>query len=135
MEAIRLNTQSLNSNRIISSARTGNNTLVNQHYYKNATDHRHDIAYGDRMFIRVSMRGSAILETYMDRINGYSELIGAVREQMHGASGLAKVWIRNHTRGWSIEKPLMFYAPTRNPSAVRSACRDDHRMLSPWETH
>lgn len=100
-----------------------------------AGDQSRQIKYGDRIFVRVSMRGRAMLETYIDRIEGYSELVGAIRNKLHGAGGLAHLWIRNQSRGWSIEKPLMFYTPSRNPSVVAAPQASCKKMLSPWETH
>lgn len=95
---------------------------------------RQNISRGDRMFVRVTHQGSTVLETFLDNVDSYTELIGEIRSRMHGRSGLAKLWIRNHSQGWSQEKPLMFYPPKRNPSAIPPK-RPVSRMAAPWETH
>lgn len=83
------------------------------------------------------MDGRTILEMFTERVDGYTELIGEVRSKLHGFCGLTKVWMRNHSQGWADEKPVMFYAPQRNPSviAARRQAKTRQRMLAPWETH
>lgn len=112
-----------------------NNTLQQRELFRPENSiYRHTISYGDRIFVRVTIRGRVLLEMYTDRVDGLSELIGEVRSRMHGAAGLAKLWIRNHSLGWSIERPIMFYAPSRKPSAHKPE-KAKQLMLSPWETH
>lgn len=68
------------------------------------------IQYGDRLFARLSLNGHPIAEISTDRIGTLSALIAEIRHLSHKFRGLAKVYIRNLSRGWSMERPLMLYA-------------------------
>lgn len=112
-----------------------NGTQQHRELFRPETASRRTISYGDRVFVRVTSRGSVLLEMYTDRVEGLTELIGEVRSRLHGVNGLAKLWIRNHNRGWSTERPIMFYAPTRTPSVCKRQQQAQQTMLAPWETH
>ena len=81
-----------------------------------------------------------------------TELLGELRKKVKGLRGLAQVYVRNYSRGWSMEQPLMLYAssgtrtaPVCNrefPSDLFGAMNDgsterqyERRMLFPWEVH
>lgn len=109
--------------------------------YVTPSSRRHHIKYGDRIFARVVMQGRTVVEFMMSQINDLTELFGELRRQTRGIRGLAKLYIRNMSRGWSEERPMMFYtempfsgrraAVTANAVAASSGSR----MLFPWETH
>ena len=103
------------------------------------------IAFGDKVFARVMMGGKTILEFMADRVNDLSELYGELRSKCRGMRGLVKLYIRNMSRGWSIERPLMFYSDPhakRNPRVeaylgydtpdypVYSSCQPSPRQTS-----
>ena len=67
------------------------------------------MSLGDRVFVRVMQSGNKIFENTYDKIGSNTDLISAVRKQMGNYCGLVKIYIRNITRGWSEERPLMFY--------------------------
>lgn len=101
------------------------------------------ICYGDKIFVRVTSGRTILMEETFDRVADMTELTGEVRSRLRGTSGLYKVWIRNCSRGWSTDRPLMFYRHARNavpghcsPSTLPGMAEGPRkRMLAPWETH
>lgn len=83
--------------------------------------------------------GRRIGEFATTRVCDFTELIGEVRHHTHGLQGLVTLTVRNASRGWSCERPLMLYPP-RHGSATpisptpRSVAARPH-MPFPWETH
>lgn len=106
---------------------------------------RRRLAFGDRIFIRVILNGVVVLEFKTDRVADMTELIGEVRHAGYGLRGLARLQLRNYSRGWSLERPLMFYPPTIpehhhmviEPTAAlfKNERDSEHKMFFPWETH
>jgi hypothetical protein len=45
----------------------------------------------------------------ISRVSDFSELLGELRRQTRGCRGLARLYVRNVSRGWSMERPLMLY--------------------------
>ena len=88
----------------------------------------HPIAYGDRIFVRLIMRGKVIVEWLLDAVKDLTELFCTLRNKCRGVSGLAKLYLRNMSRGWSEERPLMFYADGRTPGQKEKQV--DQRMIS-----
>ncbi|MCM1319619.1 MAG: hypothetical protein NC217_04490 [Muribaculaceae bacterium] len=70
----------------------------------------HDIAYTDCIYARLTLAGRVIVEFTKDRITDLSALLSQLRAMTPTRHGLAKLTIRNMTRGWRIERPLMLYA-------------------------
>lgn len=98
------------------------------------------IKYGDRIFARVVMRGRTIVEFMIASVNDLTELFGELRRHARGVRGLASLYVRNVSRGWSFERPLMLYNDVSprsyGYSAPAATSRNDgRRMLFPWETH
>lgn len=101
------------------------------------------IEYGDRIFARLTMAGRTVVEIMLDRVSDMTELIGEMRHASFGLKGLAKLYIRNHSKGWSNERPLMLYSPDFGRSAeaistMGSACFAPvmpQRTIFPWDTH
>lgn len=110
--------------------------------YRTGIERKNRIEFGDRIFARLSMGGKTIVEFMISRVADMSELLGELRHLTHGKRGLAKLYIRNQSRGWSLERPLMLYAPTM-PNAFFGSYRMTHEetpaparhMPFPWETH
>lgn len=113
---------------------------------------RNPIRYGDRLFARIVMRGRTVVEFVLNQVSDMTELLGELRKKVKGLRGLAQVYVRNYSRGWSMEQPFMLYASsgTRTaPVANRdfpsdlfgedTACstvrQPERRMLFPWEVH
>lgn len=112
---------------------------------------RRRLELGDRLFVRVILRGSVAFEFMTDRVADMTELIGEVRHAGYGLAGLGRLQVRNHSRGWGHERPLMFYPPSwpRRESASGNRGRGEQRqssyselvsrpgrtMFFPWETH
>ncbi len=106
------------------------------------TTGKHPICYGDRLFARLVMHGRTIVEFMVNSVNDLSELWGELRRQCRGIRGLARLYLRNASRGWSMEKPLMLYPDRYNQkTGMTSRCevipavfRKEVRQLSfPWE--
>lgn len=100
------------------------------------------MAYGDRIYARLSMRGTKILEFMIEKVADMTELLGELRAHTRKYRGLCKLYVRNMTRGWSMERPLMLYAE-RYPTAQgwrERTFEEKHAappaaMLNPWDTH
>ncbi|MDE7436988.1 MAG: hypothetical protein K2M93_00740 [Muribaculaceae bacterium] len=88
-----------------------------------------EISYGDRLFARLVMHGKTVVEFMVNSINDLSELWGELRRKCRGVSGLARLYLRNASRGWSMVRPLMIYpdgyrrksAPETSPQGKRNA--------------
>lgn len=104
---------------------------------------RNRIDYGDKIFARLTMAGRTIVEIMLDRVADMTELIGEMRHATYGLKGLAKLYIRNQSKGWSNERPLMLYSADfgRTAEAVASmgssyyAPVQQPRTIFPWDTH
>lgn len=101
-------------------------------------------AYGDRIYARLVLNGRKVTEFIVERVSDMTELIGELRHRTRRFSGLAQLYVRNMSRGWSIERPFMLYADSypgsgRTTSARRAIGRvrepQARRMAFPWETH
>lgn len=77
------------------------------------------MVYGDRVFARLTVDGMHVAEYVFDRVSDMTELIGELRSVASHLRGLVKLYVRNISRGWSVERPLMLYGPVCPP--VRTA--------------
>lgn len=77
-------------------------------------------AFGDRVQARLILNGRIVAEFVTDRIADMTELLNAVRFRTRDLRGLAQLYIRNLTRGWVEERPLMLY-PRLLPPTYGSA--------------
>lgn len=99
------------------------------------------IEYGDRIFARLTMGRRTVVEFMINRVADMTELIGELRHLTYGMRGLATVYIRNQSRGWSLERPLMLYSNSASGMLKSAASNYEvaepapRRMLFPWETH
>lgn len=115
---------------------------------------RRPICYGDRLFARLVRHGRTLLEFVVTEVCDFTEFMGELRKKAKGLKGLVRLQVRNYSRGWSMEQPLMLYA---SPSSSYAACNQQSsgcydscftidssfsspspapsRMLFPWETH
>ena len=101
------------------------------------------IELGDRIYARLSMHGRTVLEFMIDRVANMTELIGELRHMTYDSHGLAMLYDRNQSRGWSQERPLMLYSPNPvgKPAPAKTLWEDNPlkhhspEMLFPWETH
>lgn len=106
------------------------------------------ISFGDKLFARLMIGGRTVVEFMISSVNDLTELLGELRRRSRGVKGLAKLYLRNMSRGWSCERPLMLYpssfdtrtaAGTQTVAATRAATpeayfRNPTRQLSfPWE--
>lgn len=125
-------------NSIIRSTYPGNyraSALARQEWLSRQKE---SICYGDKIFVRVTSGRTVLLEETFTRVADMTELTGEIRTRLRDTEGLSKIWIRNCTRGWSTERPLMFYRRTRNAATSPFNLQKERvarKMLTPWETH
>jgi hypothetical protein len=124
------------------SVRTLVGTSVRQKQFVNPSGTGHNICYGDKIFVRLTVGSRTLLELTVTRVNDLSELYGVIRSHVRSFRGLTAMYIRNISRGWSATRPLMLYpsAAPRQQVAVQGSLfsvdpQPERRMLMPWETH
>lgn len=98
---------------------------------------RRPIKYGDKLLAKLILKGKTVIEFFISEVSDFSELMMELRKKVKGLRGLAKLYVRNYSRGWSIERPLMLYSSCEKKVPVGSSLNssDRERMLFPWETH
>lgn len=67
------------------------------------------IEIGDKLFARLVLKGQVITEFVVTTVRDLSELFCMVHRRCRGLRGLAMLYLRNMSRGWSEERPLMLY--------------------------
>ena len=67
------------------------------------------ITLGDKMFARLILRGKTVLEFMITSVRDLTELYTLLHSKCRGFRGLAKLYLRNMSKGWSEERPLMLY--------------------------
>lgn len=87
------------------------------------------ISYTDRIYARLTMAGRVVAELTSDGIDGYTALLTMLRSMASDRRGLARLWVRNMTCGWVMERPLMLYG-SRDGICVSAV-----RGLMPWDSH
>lgn len=80
----------------------------------------HSLRYGDRIhvqLVRVQAGRRVMADFVLTNVNDLSEIYGELRYHTRGLSGLATLYVRNITRGWSFSRPFMLYADSARPAA------------------
>lgn len=94
---------------------------------------------GDRIYVCIHRNHRTLMEFSIENASDYAALIGEIRYAGRDLAGLTTVVIRNHSRGWSEERPLMFYhkwpQPRRAGRRILAPEKATTGMLAPWETH
>jgi len=90
----------------------------------------------------VVLQGRTIVEFMINKISDLSELFGELRKLTRGVKGLASLYVRNFSRGWSMERPLMLYPSgdgayrrSQLNAAAAAPAAPQKKMYFPWETH
>lgn len=78
--------------------------------------------FGDRVQARLILNGRIVAEFISDRISDMTELLNAVRFRTRELRGLARLYVRNLTRGWADERPLMLYSQDLAMPKVNAQC-------------
>lgn len=115
------------------------------------SNRRRVIELGDKIYVRGIQDGVKLLEMMVENVKDMTELIGEIRYAGQRLDGLVNLFIRNHTQGWSIERPMRFYSgePSARRKALRMALREATAAMNmrqavaatpthmpfPWETH
>lgn len=133
------NTNALRS-RSVNNANIRRSFDPDRREFSHAVGSNRPICYGDRLFARLVMHGRTVVEFMVNSVNDLTELWGELRRQCRGMRGLAKLYLRNASRGWSLERPLMLYpdrhmaAGTSRSEKITAVFRGEARQLSfPWE--
>lgn len=71
------------------------------------------ISLGDRIFARLVLRGKTLVEFMINSVGDFTELLVVLRRHCRGTRGLARLYLRNMSRGWSLERPMMLYDESR----------------------
>ena len=90
----------------------------------------HRISLNDRIYVKLVLNGVTLIETVRDNIADYTSLIALVREAGRCYKGLARMIVRNMSRGWSVQRPLLL-APCKGDGPAVSP---GHYPM-PWQTH
>ena len=90
----------------------------------------HRISLHDHIYIKLVLNGVTLLETVRDNISDYTSLLSLLRESARRYKGLARMIVRNISRGWSFQRPLLLPCPDKNETAIRPG----HYPM-PWQTH
>lgn len=111
---------------------------------------RNKIEKGDRIFARLTSGGKTVAEFMTNQASGMSDIIGELRHVTYGRRGLCKLYVRNHSKGWSQERPMMLYSPEteiresadrlaevrlQSVSASAAMLISRPHTIFPWETH
>lgn len=75
------------------------------------------ICRGDRIFVRIVRVQNGyrpLAEFTMTEVTDLSSIYGELRHYTRGERGLTRLYIRNVTRGWSMEQPFMLYPERRS---------------------
>ena len=96
----------------------------------------HPMQYGDRVYVRLIVGGAVAVDFTTCCANDLTELLGMVRVQTRGRHGLGRLYVRNMSRGWSIDRPLMLYsALSPRMGGCPAPAAAPARQIMPWETH
>lgn len=66
--------------------------------------------FGDRIQARLVLEGKIVAELVSDTLADMTQLLNALRFRTRELRGLASLYVRNLTRGWAEERPLMLYS-------------------------
>lgn len=84
------------------------------------SDPGRSISYGDRIhvqLVRIQAGRRVIADFVLTNVKDLSEVYGELRYHTRGVAGLATLYVRNITRGWSFSRPFMLYAESARPAA------------------
>lgn len=96
------------------------------------------LSYGDKIYARLILNEKNVIEFVIDNIASMTELIGELRMMTRSLKGLAKLYVRNMTQGWCIERPFMIYPQRTNDqlSLINDGTYDQKpRMRHHWEEY
>lgn len=84
------------------------------------------LEYGDNVYARMTIGGKTIAEFQSAAMMDMSQVQREMRRLTRKFRGLASFYVRNLTRGWSLERPMMLY-PDRF-SQLATSRRAAHRL-------
>ncbi len=64
------------------------------------------IEKGDELYAALSVAGNKLAELNTKEMTSIEEIMRKLRKLASRYTGIAKVYIRNRTRGWAIQKPM-----------------------------
>lgn len=88
-----------------------------------------NMAYGDRVFVRLTgfqQFNRTIAEFTLTDVRDMCDVYGAIRKKTRGLDGLAQLYVRNVSKGWSIQQPFKLYSDT-----IKVAASVTHPIYQP----
>ncbi len=79
----------------------------------------HTLVYGDKVYALLCINGQKVVEFTLNTLSDISQIIGQMRQAAYRYGGLAHLYVRNITRGWSLNRPLMLYNDIYRKVAAR----------------
>lgn len=73
------------------------------------TQKQHPLEYGDNVYARMSVNGCIVAEFRSTTLMDMAHLQREMRRLTRKVRGLASFYVRNLSRGWSMERPMMLY--------------------------
>lgn len=97
------------------------------------------IEQGDEVYASLSIAGKVIAELKETDAEKMDDILHKLRTLALRYSGMTRVYIRNHTKGWSLQLPLMlckslFALRTRDSLVAEGICDRDGQLLIPFGT-
>lgn len=71
---------------------------------------KNTIDYTDRVYGSLTVAGRKVAELTLEGLDGISSLVVLLRTLAPEVRGLARLTVRNMSRGWRLERPLMLYS-------------------------
>lgn len=93
----------------------------------------HRIMPSDRVYAKLVRNGETLVEFVRDNIEDFSALLAMLRRATYGHHGLVRMVVRNISRGWSLQRPLMLYPDCGPAHAIADAKAGIYP--TPWQTH
>lgn len=78
----------------------------------------HRISLNDRIYVKLILNGVTLIETVRDNIADYTSLLLLLRDAARQYKGLARMIVRNISRGWSMQRPLLLSPQDKLTSAI-----------------
>lgn len=90
----------------------------------------HRISLHDRVYVKLVLNGVTLIEMVKDDIADITSLLMFVRSETRSYKGLARMIVRNISKGWSMQRPLLIHPENR----AEEAFEPGHYPM-PWSTH
>lgn len=86
---------------------------------------------GDRLYARLSIGPRVIASGVITGVTDLTELLSRIRKAAAGVSGLALLYLKSLTSGWTVTRPLRLYPPVSEGFVTKAEAFTGPRF--PWE--